>query len=40
MSLYPGGAAGSRSVAISWGSALGGRKADSEIWAAVVSHLP
>jgi len=40
MSLYPGGAYGSHQLAISWGSALGGRKSDSQIWAAVLSHLP
>lgn len=40
LSLYPGGAPGSRRLAVSWGSALGGRKANSEIRAAVVSGLP
>jgi hypothetical protein len=40
LSLYPGGAPGSQRVAVSWGSALGGRKSDSEIRASVVSHLP
>jgi hypothetical protein len=40
LSLVPGGAPGSRSVAVSWGSALGGKKANSEIWEATVSHLP
>jgi hypothetical protein len=39
LSLYPG-AAGRKELAVSWGSALGGRKANSEIRAAVVSHLP
>ena len=40
LSLYPGGRPGSQRVAVSWGSALGGRKADSEIRASVVSRLP
>jgi hypothetical protein len=40
LSLYPGGKPGAERVAVSWGSALGGRKANSQIWAAVVSGLP
>jgi len=40
LSLYPGGAPGSQRVAVSWGSALGGRKAESEIRASVVGQLP
>ena len=40
MSLYPGGAPGAVRLAISWGSAFGGRKALSQIRAAVVSRLP
>jgi hypothetical protein len=40
LSLYPGGTPGSQRVAVSWGSALGGRKSDSEIRASVVSQLP
>jgi len=40
LSLVPGGTPGSQSVAVSWGSALGGRRANSEIWASVVSGLP
>lgn len=40
LSLLPGGTAGNESLAVSWGSALGGRPANSEIWAVVVSQLP
>lgn len=40
LSLLPGGTPGSQRVAVSWGSGIGGRGADSQIWAAVVSHLP
>ncbi|MGI9008851.1 MAG: sialidase family protein [Streptosporangiaceae bacterium] len=40
MSLYPGGGAGTQRVAISWGSAIGGRKASSQIRAAIVGRLP
>jgi BNR/Asp-box repeat len=40
MSLFPGGASGAVRLAVSWGSALGGRGANAEIWASVVSDLP
>jgi hypothetical protein len=40
LSLYPGGSPGSELLAVSWGSALGGRKSDSQIWASVVRRLP
>jgi hypothetical protein len=40
LSLYPGGKPGAERVAVSWGSALGGRRANSQIWAAVVRGLP
>jgi len=40
LSLYPAGTPGAERVAVSWGSALGGRRANSQIWAAVVSGLP
>jgi hypothetical protein len=40
LSLYPGGAPGNRRLAVSWGSALGGRSADSQIRASTVSRLP
>lgn len=40
LALLPGGAPGSQRLAVSWGSALGSRHADSEIWASVVSQLP
>ncbi len=40
LSLYPGGAPGARRVAVSWGSAIGSRKARSQIRASVVAGLP
>jgi hypothetical protein len=40
MSLYPGGPPGDQRVAVSWGSAIGGRNAISQIRAVVVRGLP
>ena len=40
LSIYPGGARGRQQVAVSWGSAIGGRDARSQIRAAVVSGMP
>lgn len=40
LSLYPGGGPGAQRVAVSWGSGIGGRKARSQIRAAVVAGLP
>ncbi|HVB45193.1 MAG TPA: sialidase family protein [Streptosporangiaceae bacterium] len=40
LSLFPGGTGRGHAIAVSWGSAHGSRKAPSEIWALVVTHLP
>lgn len=42
LSLYPRGAPGAGAVrlAVSWGSGLGGRRANSQIWESVVTGLP
>jgi hypothetical protein len=40
LSLYPGGTPGIQRVEVSWGSGLGGRGANSQIWAAVAGGLP
>ena len=40
MSPYPGGAPGGRRIAVSWGSASGGKHAHSQIRASVVAGLP
>ncbi|HEX9030943.1 MAG TPA: sialidase family protein, partial [Streptosporangiaceae bacterium] len=40
LSLLPAGTAGGQRVAVSWGSAIGGRHANSQVWATVVSSMP